>query len=205
MYIAQILYPVKVLGPGNRIGIWFSGCHHKCEGCSNPELWGQPEKYKTSSASLLKMIDSIVSTREVTGFTLTGGDPFEQPESLRELLPLLNRISKDIIIYSGFTLNELKEKGYQDILSLTGVLIDGKYIKERNNNCFLRGSDNQTIHILNKELNDFYKEYINKGINQVQNFRTKTGFVSVGIHRAEYREELPLMLKKKGIRSTNHG
>lgn len=39
MYIARILYPVEVLGPGKRIGIWFCGCPRRCEGCSNPELW----------------------------------------------------------------------------------------------------------------------------------------------------------------------
>lgn len=39
MYIARILYPVKVLGPGERIGIWMDGCEHGCIGCSNPELW----------------------------------------------------------------------------------------------------------------------------------------------------------------------
>ena len=44
MYVARILYPVKVLGPGNRIGIWVSGCNHRCKGCSNPELWKQEER-----------------------------------------------------------------------------------------------------------------------------------------------------------------
>ena len=48
MYIARILYPVKVLGPGNRIGIWFNGCIHHCKGCSNPELWKTQERYKVS-------------------------------------------------------------------------------------------------------------------------------------------------------------
>lgn len=36
MYVAGILYPVEVFGPGKRIGIWFSGCLSKCKGCSNP-------------------------------------------------------------------------------------------------------------------------------------------------------------------------
>lgn len=36
MYVARILYPVEVLGPGKRVGIWFSGCPSKCKGCSNP-------------------------------------------------------------------------------------------------------------------------------------------------------------------------
>ena len=46
MYIARILYPVEVLGPGKRIGIWFCGCPRRCEGCSNPELWEFQERYQ---------------------------------------------------------------------------------------------------------------------------------------------------------------
>lgn len=46
MYVARILYPVMVLGPGKRIGIWFVGCRHQCKGCSNPELWETAEKYQ---------------------------------------------------------------------------------------------------------------------------------------------------------------
>lgn len=40
MYIARILYPVEVLGPGKRIGIWFCGCPRRCEGCSQPGIVG---------------------------------------------------------------------------------------------------------------------------------------------------------------------
>ena len=46
IYVARILYPVKVLGPGNRVGIWLAGCDHKCLGCSNPELWEQKDEEK---------------------------------------------------------------------------------------------------------------------------------------------------------------
>ena len=36
--IARIYYPVKTLGPGNRIGIWTAGCPRRCSGCISPEL-----------------------------------------------------------------------------------------------------------------------------------------------------------------------
>ena len=36
--IARIFYPVKTLGPGNRVGIWTTGCLRGCQGCISPEL-----------------------------------------------------------------------------------------------------------------------------------------------------------------------
>ena len=86
MYIARILYPVKVLGPGNRIGIWLSGCVHKCKGCSNPELWDFDKKYNVSVPVVMKLIKTISLKNTVDGFTITGGDPFEQADELKILL-----------------------------------------------------------------------------------------------------------------------
>ena len=96
MYIARILYPVEVLGPGKRIGIWFAGCHHHCKGCSNPELWDQPEKYHVSVDTVMALVNSIVEQHQVDGFTLTGGDPMEQADELPPLLEKLSAISSDI-------------------------------------------------------------------------------------------------------------
>lgn len=202
MYIAQLLYPVRVLGPGDRIGIWFSGCQHGCPGCSNPELWTQQPKHQISACNFRTLLDSITSSREVHGFTITGGEPFLQPEALRDILPMLNAISKDILVYSGYTIEELKALGYQDILNSIAVLIDGRYQMERNNNAFLRGSDNQRIHILRTTLAEYYEHYLTTGTNAIQNFRTSTGFISLGIHRPQYKAELKEHLAAKGISST---
>lgn len=30
--LARVYYPVKVLGPGSRVGIWLNGCHRKWPG-----------------------------------------------------------------------------------------------------------------------------------------------------------------------------
>ena len=71
--VANILYPVKVLGPGERIGIWFSGCTHGCKGCCNPELWNAQKRHNIKEDLFFKLIDSITNSYKVTGFTLTGG------------------------------------------------------------------------------------------------------------------------------------
>lgn len=102
MYVARILYPVEVLGPRRRIGIWFDGCCHFCKGCSNPELWKIDLKYKTDLRQVKRLIKSIENQHEIDGFTLTGGDPMFQPEALREILPELSKISDDILMYTGY-------------------------------------------------------------------------------------------------------
>ena len=183
MYVARILYPVKVLGPGNRIGIWFCGCPRRCDGCSNPELWNFQEKYKTSLETVLALIKKIAQNNPVDGFTITGGDPFFQQHDLAALLAQIKNISDDIIVYTGYLKKDLSPAALKNI----AVLIDAPYIKARNNNCLLRGSDNQTIYILSDKYRAAYEKYLATTENQIQNFATRDGYISVGIHRADFK------------------
>ena len=198
MYVARILYPVNVLGPGNRIGIWFNGCNHQCPGCSNPELWEQQERYRTTQEALLKLIGHVCDIYPVDGFTLTGGDPFAQPDDLNQLLPQLRKITDDILVYTGFEYDEVS-RTYPEIVSQIGVLIDGKYIQERNTGAVLRGSDNQNIIIVNCQLADKYRHYLETAQNEIQNFSAPDGVISVGIHTPGYEKQLDTLLRGRGL------
>lgn len=198
MYVARILYPVEVLGPGKRIGIWFCGCPHKCKGCSNPELWEFQEKYKTSLEAILTLIETIAKEHQVDGFTITGGDPMYQAADLQKLIMHLCKLSSDILVYTGYEIEELPK----DYLHNISVLIDGRYIEERNNNCILRGSDNQRIHILNATMQEKYNEYLQNSSNQIQNFTTTDGIISVGIHKPNFINELNGKIIEKGLKDS---
>ena len=124
MYVSRILYPVEVLGPGRRVGIWLDGCNRKCVGCSNPELWAQDKRYLTDAPTVMRLVNTIAASNPIDGFTLTGGDPFYQPDALRELLKPLKCISQDILVYTGYLYEDLPK----DILNDIAVLIDGPYI-----------------------------------------------------------------------------
>lgn len=202
MYIARILFPVKVLGPGDRIGIWFDGCNHKCKGCSNPELWEQQVIYKTDKNTVMDLIKPIAEKGKIDGFTLTGGDPFLQPEALEELLPLLSDINSDILCYTGFSYEELKES-YGHFMNYIAVLIDGEYIEDRNNGTVLRGSDNQRIIIQREEFKEKYDTYLATAKNEIQNFRTRDTIISVGIHDRNYNDDLKKIANKMGLVETN--
>lgn len=179
MYIARILYPVEVLGPGKRIGIWFCGCPRRCKGCSNPELWEFEDKYQVPKERVMQLVCQIAEHYPVDGFTLTGGDPLFQYEDCMSLIRELKMISPDILVYTGYTVEELAGKDSSGI----SVLIDGPYRQERNNGSFLRGSDNQRILIIEEQVRDKYEAYLKTGQNRIQNFTVGNSVVSVGIHK----------------------
>lgn len=182
MYVARVLYPIEVLGPGKRVGIWFCGCPRRCKGCSNPELWEFQERYKTTPETVFALVKRLSEEHHIDGFTITGGDPLYQAKDLQKLLGLLKEISDDIIVYTGYKYNTLNIDWLSDI----SVLIDGEYIKELNDNSLLRGSSNQEVYILDKSKEEKYRNYFKTEINKVQNFFTSDGVVSVGIHRPNF-------------------
>ncbi len=200
MYVARLLYPVMVLGPHRRLGIWLSICHHHCKGCSNPELWEANKHQEITVDELYETIWQLHQHQKIEGFTITGGDPFYQSKELSLLVEKILMISDDIILYSGFTFQELKEsndKSIQDVLSHIAVLIDGRYIEEENDGTFMVGSKNQNKIILNPKYKKSYEEYFQKGKNQIQNFMTDNGIVSVGIHRLDFDKQIRKELKDK--------
>ena len=102
-YIAK----TSVLGPGKRCAIWMQGCNKRCKGCINPEGQDLKGGYEISINTLL---DKIFSFDEITGVTISGGEPFIQ---YNELLNLINGIKKssdlDVMLYSGYTLEEIEK------------------------------------------------------------------------------------------------
>lgn len=189
MNVARILYPVQVLGPGNRIGIWVCGCARGCKGCSNPELWTAHPEYEISPDDVFSLIQKVSASHPVDGFTITGGEPMDQSKEIAKLIKLIFPVSEDILIYTGYRLEELKARNdscTNFILEHTAVLIDGAYIEELNDNSPLRGSSNQKVHILNDRFNDRYQKFFDEAHNHIQNFTTADGLVSVGIHRPTF-------------------
>ena len=189
MNIARILYPVEVLGPGRRIGIWVCGCRRGCKGCSNPELWERKAEYEVSIDEIMSLVERIASMNKVDGFTISGGEPMDQAEELSELVIRLKEYSEDILIYTGYRIEQLQDRNDADtdrILTRVAVLIDGEYREEENTNVLLRGSANQRIFILSPVMENKYRDYLETAHNQIQNFTTVDGIVSVGIHRKDF-------------------
>lgn len=125
------------------------GCKFNCPGCMTPELQDHTAGRELDCTAMVEM--AVKAPGPVDGVTISGGEPFDQPQQLCELVRLLcENLTEDIIIYTGYTLQELQERNCPDtdaVLSAIAVLIDGRYVKALDDGIGLRGSSNQCVHI----------------------------------------------------------
>ena len=186
MQIDRILYPVTTLGPGQRVAIWTVGCSKHCFHCANPELWDPDPAREQPAEEIASLILERLKDCRPDGITVTGGDPMEQPEELLTLLRALRPLTEDILVYTGYTLEELEHTlpvslmdGFRETV---GVLIDGRYVEELNDGKSpLTGSTNQTLHYFRPQLRETYAAYMAGG-RKIQNFYSGGRLISVGIH-----------------------
>lgn len=202
MKIARVLYPVRTLGPGNRIGIWVCGCDRRCKGCANPELWDASLVPDVPLEELCGVLRKLIMTapEKPDGVVISGGEPFAQPDALFELLFFLKPFLTDILVFTGFLLRELQEDAHaRRCLSYISVLVDGAYREEENRGELLRGSTNQQIYYLDTSVEPRYAEYQRQMTGKciVQNFRTQDGIVAVGIHKSDFMQQLSERMQKK--------
>lgn len=104
--------------------------------------------------------------------TISGGEPFEQPEALGLLLRgLRTNAFHDIMVFTGYRHEELVAR-FPSILALVDVLVDGPFEKGNETDAVWKGSGNQAMIVLteNEELRELYLAYEagNTGKRQLQ-------------------------------------
>jgi anaerobic ribonucleoside-triphosphate reductase activating protein len=137
---------------------------------------------------IVAFVKKIADIHPVDGITISGGDPLEQAEELCLLLELVHPMIHDILVYTGYTLDEAKEilpGTYSRIAQNIGALIDGRYVDELNDSKTpLMGSTNQALHFFDESLKVKYERYTAGG-RQIQNVYFDEKLLSVGIHNRE--------------------
>lgn len=151
IYVGYFSWPIYVLGPGKRVGLWLQGCTLNCPGCMSQHLFAQRPENTTSVATLLEELRPGLQSCE--GITISGGEPFEQPQALCALLECLHAgfPNVDVMVYSGFTIEEIwQNEARRAALCGIDVLIDGRFEVKASNRKIWRGSDNQRLLLLSE-------------------------------------------------------
>jgi anaerobic ribonucleoside-triphosphate reductase activating protein len=143
-------------GPGLRMVIWTQGCIHNCKECHNPQTHDLCGGFEIETNEI---IDKLKTLKLQKGITLSGGEPFLQPEALEEIACEAKKYNLDVWAYTGFTYEKLLDKSNDayfknlNLLKNIDILVDGKFVEEKKDiSLTFRGSSNQRIIDVQKSL-----------------------------------------------------
>lgn len=157
--ISHYVLETKVLGPHTRSAMWVHGCCFNCEGCIAEEM----NKAKPNIVGIDDLIEIFSGVESCEGITISGGEPFLQAGALSQLVRGIKaRRDYGVIVYSGFTLEELKGRNDREtdgFLDQIDVLIDGRYQSSLDDGMPFRGSSNQRILLLTDRYANVYEDY----------------------------------------------
>jgi len=157
-------FPVTVLGPGRRIGIWLQGCSIHCPGCVSQDTWTTGPGSAMTVARLISWCKET-SRDALDGITISGGEPFDQPKALAALLDGLHQwrrsagLPLDILCYSGYPLASL-QKRHPRLLEKLDALIPEPYVDSLPLTHLWRGSQNQPLVTLSPLGAERYAPYL---------------------------------------------
>lgn len=139
IYLNSINYEGSTVdGPGVRTVVFLQGCDRHCDGCHNKSTWDKNCGIKYEIKDLANELIQKVKNKKVT---ISGGEPFFQPEATCELIRQLKGFN--ICVYTGSEFEEVK-RDYGHILPLINYLKVGRYKKEfRTTTIPYIGSSNQ--------------------------------------------------------------
>lgn len=175
-------FPVTVLGPGRRIGIWMQGCRIGCKGCVSQDTWAADPGRMMPLPELLNWCRNIVSDSGgngggvLDGITISGGEPFDQPQALAALLNGLQAWRKqsmqdfDILCYSGYPYAKL-QRLHARLLAKLDALIPEPYQDQQPTQQRWRGSANQPLVLLSERGRERYAQFVDESGLDVQTKR----------------------------------
>ena len=148
-------------GPGLRYIVFTQGCPLRCQYCHNPDTWKATDGNETTTEELIEDIVKYKSFMNASngGVTVSGGEPFLQPEFLKDLLMKCKEnglhtavdssgyvnlnIADPILDYTDLVLLDIKSYNKDVFKSLTGVELDrtiafAKHLEQRGIPIWLR-------------------------------------------------------------------
>jgi anaerobic ribonucleoside-triphosphate reductase activating protein len=179
-------FPVYTLGPGTRVGLWFQGCRRRCPGCITPESWDfAPEKAIPLAEAVRRLRAFFEPSPRPDGLTISGGEPFDQPEALLGLLGSVRDLGvEDVLIYSGHRVQALSAR-YPQLPELAAALVDGPFEEGNLTDSVWKGSDNQSLTLWKEKFAPRYHAWTSGKKRRLQWVKSANGGLLVGIPRQE--------------------
>ncbi|TQI77812.1 anaerobic ribonucleoside-triphosphate reductase activating protein [Serratia fonticola] len=197
--LSRLHFPVTTLGPGKRIGIWFQGCSIHCSGCLSPETW----RFTRDKIAIEALVEQLRQWYpQADGITISGGEPFDQPQALGRLLSAIRQdFDGNILVFSGHTYAAITPH-LNAMVGLIDALVSGPFEQDSPQTLKLRGSDNQILHLLTEVGKTCFSDF-DRSLNDEEKVLDMTldqqGRVSlIGIPRRDDLIRLRTLLEQQG-------
>ena len=126
--IANLIDHTISEGPGARFALWVQGCHIRCPGCCNPEMFSDKGGTLWSVDDLETRILASKASNNIEGVTFLGGEPTMQAPALSLLAKRMKANGLTVMMFSGFVLEQLRARPeVVDLLDNVDMLVDGPY------------------------------------------------------------------------------
>lgn len=154
-------FPLRTLGPGRRLGVWFQGCPLACAGCMSRHTWAAEGGRESSVRELLGLWRDALD-RGAQGLTVSGGEPLEQAPALAEFLAGADRLRAaaerdrgsgprgerpprpDFLVYTGYEQDEWDPSRLRALRHADAV-VAGRFRIAEPTALVWRGSANQRL------------------------------------------------------------
>lgn len=196
--VSRLHFPVTTLGPGRRAGIWLQGCSIRCAGCLSRDTWA-PATAVTDITAVADWVEAQAGNR-MTGITVSGGEPLDQPERLRALLfDLRGRprlADMDVLLYTGYAYS-VASRRHKAVLALADAVISGPYVASRPSRHRWIGSGNQVLTLLTARAGERFTEPV--GPRQLQVSADGGRIWMTGIPGEGDLKRLQALLQERGV------
>lgn len=140
---------------GIGVSLFVQGCHFHCKECFNADTWGFSGG-KEWTQETKKMFLELANKPYIKRISILGGEPLaeENIEDIVDLMKTTKNIYPDklITIHTGYTWNELLDRGVDDIFKYADVLVTGRFVEAlKDIKLKFRGSSNQEIWVKRNE------------------------------------------------------
>lgn len=170
-------FPVTTLGPGTRLGIWLQGCGIACPGCVSRDTWSREDHHYVDVETILEWCRGHTEVCP-DGVTISGGEPFEQPEALNALLDGLAgwrreaARSIDFLCYSGLPFARL-QRDFTHVLTKLDAIVPEPYVGTLSGPRLWRGSANQKLIALSELGQERYAPFTEENLPSEREFQVQ--------------------------------
>lgn len=152
------------------ITVFLEGCHRRCTGCHNEDLWEIKSKNLKSHIEVFGNIKQELEKWRINNVAIMGGEPLE-PYNItftKNLLIALKENNISSILYTGFDIEYVKENGVKGFTFVKTGVYDSrkKQVSGKSDERFVLASTNQSVYdselkkLSKKGILNFQKENI---------------------------------------------